>query len=354
MRILARLLTAGLVLAILLGASGCGGGEVSPGPTDELTPKPEPIKLKLINSQPADSTGGQVNSYFADLVEEYTNGQVVVDIYPGSQLFPATEQWEALVTGAIDMYADSTYYISPFIPDVMISYIDGVFESYKHAYAVLEESEFPRILAEKIEEAGPVKTLGILPGAMAMCVSNSVRETKHLKDCEGFRTQSSPGTPSIPLYDYAGMAAVPISYEETPAAFIQGVIDAVHFPPTAIKDLKLYETGKHMLCRYSLFFVGVLCVNKSAWESLPADIQDIIVNEVMPEVYEYHKLVFREDEDTALQIIEQNVETVNWVEQDDFDSYIESSLTHPTYKVQMLMIDPEILEVIDGIRPSSE
>ncbi len=354
MRRLARLLTAGLMLAVLLGASSCGGGEVSPGPTDGLTPKPEQIRLKLINSQPADSTGGIVHSYFADLVEEYTNGQVVVDIYPGSQLFPATEQWEALVTGAVDILADSTYYVSPYVPDVMISYIDGVFESYEHAYAVLEESEFPRILAEKIEEAGPVKTLGIHPGAMAMCVSNSVRETKRLKDLEGLRTQSSPGTPSIPLYDYTGMAAVPISYEETPAAFIQGVIDAVHFPPTAIKDLRLYETGKHMLCRYSLFFVGVLCINNNSWERLPADVQDTIVNDVMPKVYEFHKAAFREDEDTALEIIEQNVETINWVEQDDFDSYIEYSLTHPTYRVQMLMVDPEILEVIEGVRPGNE
>jgi TRAP-type C4-dicarboxylate transport system substrate-binding protein len=356
MRGICILLIGLLLVALVAGTIGCGGDEASPTPTGpvDATPTPEPITLKLASRSPEDSPGGEVHILFADLVEEYTDGRVTVDIYPGSQLFPATEQWDAMVSGAIDIYSDSSYYISPYVPDVMVFYMDGVFESYEHAYASLEETEMPQIMAERVEAAGPVKMLGLTPGAMALCVLNTVREADSLEDLDGLKCQSSPGSPSLPLYEYTGMAAVPISYEETTAAYVQGVIDAVHFPPTAFTDMGLDEAGEHMLCRYSLFFTGVMIMNEDSWESLPSDIQDIIMDRVMPETYEFHKRVFREDEDRALQVMEESIETVHWVTEDELAGYLEYAAAHPTIIVQTLMIDPEILEIIEEVRPSAQ
>ena len=148
------------VLVLMSGVAGCGGEEttLTPGETQTpaATPAPtiEPVTLKMVFSEPADSPSADFNNHFADLVEEYTDGRVTIETFPGGQLFPATEQWEAVVTGSIDIMADSSYYISQTIPDVMIFYMDGMFESYEHAYAVLEESEVPQILAERVEAAG--------------------------------------------------------------------------------------------------------------------------------------------------------------------------------------------------------
>jgi C4-dicarboxylate-binding protein DctP len=312
-----------LALALVAGALGCGGGEASPIPTPEASPTPtaaatppptvEPVTLKLASSLPADSAGGRSYSYFADLVEEYTNGRVTVDIYPGSQLFPATEGWEAVATGSVDILGDSSYWVSSSVPDMMVFYVDGVFESYDHAYAVMEESDVPQILAEKVEEAGPVKMLGLLPAGMALCVLNTVRETDELSDLSGLRSQSAPGAPPLPEYDYTGMVAVPLSLEETATAFVQGVIDAVNQAPTMIEQLGMYEIGKHMLCRYSMFATLALVVNDDSWDSLPMDVQDIIQDEIMPRTYEFFKTSYRESEDAALETIRQNIETMNWV-----------------------------------------
>lgn len=341
-----------LLLTLIVSAIGCGGGDETPAPTDGVrpTPTPEPITLKLVSSATADSMWGQVYQHFADLTEEYTSGRVTIDIYPGSQLFPASEQWEAMATGAIDIFADSSYYLSTYVPDVMAFYMEGFWESYEQAYAILEESELPQVLAEKIEAAGPVKMLGFFPGSMPLCVLNTVRETKELMDLEGLKTQGIPGSPSTAMYDYAGMLSIPIAYEEISTAFIQGIVDAVHYPPFVIVDLGLQETGKHMLCRTALFANFAIVMGSNAWDNLPDDIQDIMVNQVIPETYDFSKKQAQESEEAALDLIEQNVETVHWITQEDIEPYYEYARNHSVTRVQLLMVDPRVMEIIEEFR----
>jgi TRAP-type C4-dicarboxylate transport system substrate-binding protein len=345
---LRKVLAALLVLTLIVTVIGCGGDETSPTQTGET------VTLKLASSAASDAMFGLVYQHFADLVEDYTDGRVLIDIYPGSQLFPASEQWEALVSGTIDIFADSSYYLSTYVPDVMVFYMDGFWESYEHAYAVMEESELPQILTEKIEAAGPVKMLGFFPGSMPLCVLNKVRETKTLADLDGLKTQGIPGSPSTAVYDYTGMSSIPIAYEEVVAAFMQGVIDAVHYPPFVLVDLRLYETGEHMLCRTALYANFGIVMNGEAWDSLPADVQDTIVNQVIPETYAFGKSQSQESEEEALDLIADNVETVNWVTQEDIEPYLEYARTHSVTKVQLLMVEPRIMEIIEEYKPSAQ
>jgi len=85
---------------------------------------------------------------------------------------------------------------------------------------------------------------------------------------------------------------------------------------------------------------------------LPGDVQDIIVDRVMPDTYEYGKRVAREKEDEALEVIAENVETLHWVTEEDLAPYHEYALDHPVFKVQMLMVDPGIVQIIEDKRPS--
>jgi C4-dicarboxylate-binding protein DctP len=354
-----RMLTGLLLLALLAGAAGCGdGGEgkVTPTPTGAATPSPtptpKPITLKMVSSTKPDGAAVPTYRLFADLVEEYSDGRVTVDIYPNSQLYPVTEQWEAVATGSVDMLADASYWIYQYVPDVMVFYMDGVWESREHCYAALEDTDLPQVLAERIEDAGPVKALGFIPAALNMGIINSVKETKYLEDLRGMRIQSSPGAPPPAMYDYVGAKAIPVAIEEYSIAFIQGILDAVQMTADAIDAFMLYDTGQHVLWSISMFPNLVMIMNRDSWDGLPADVQDMIVNRIMPQVYEFDKQHYREVEESAMETIAQNVETVNWVTQQDLDAYVEYAKTHSIYKMQMLMVDPRIIEIVEQARPS--
>jgi TRAP-type C4-dicarboxylate transport system substrate-binding protein len=94
-------------------------------------------------------------------------------------------------------------------------------------------------------------------------------------------------------------------------------------------------------------------MNEQAWERLPGDIQDIILNRVMPEMYDYTKNLYRVEENAALEAIEQNVETMHWVTAEDAAPYYEYLPTHSLQIVQTLMIDPQIVQIIEDFRPSA-
>ena len=187
-----------------------------------------------------------------------------------------------------------------------------------------------------------------------MCLLNTVRETRDFTDLEGLKTQGSPGYPPSPLYDYSGMLSVPISVEEVTGAFMQGMLDAVNYPPTTMLELGLVEPAKHALFYYSLFITMGIVMHMDAWESLPADIQAIILNEVMPQVYEFSKRLSREVDDAAVAELQQSLESTHWVTEEGYASYYEYLPTHSLQKVQKLMIDPELLQMIDGLRPSRQ
>jgi TRAP-type C4-dicarboxylate transport system substrate-binding protein len=336
-----RLLATGLLTLVLVATCvGCGGDEVTSAP----------ITLTMVSTTKLDGAAAPAYQLFADLVEEHSDGRVVVDIYPNSQLYPATEQWEAVATGAVDMLADASYWIYQYVPDVMVFYVDGVWDGREHCYAALEDSELSQVLGERIAAAGPMKAIGFMPASLNMGIINSVRETRYLADLEGLRIQSSPGSPPPPMYDYVGAKGVPLSLEETSVGFRQGILDAVQMTADTIDGFRLYDTGQHVLWRISMFPNLVLIMNRDSWDSLPADLQDAIENEIMPQVYEFDKRNYREVEDAAMETIAQNVKTVNWVTEQDLDAYVEYAQTHPVYMMQMLMVDPRIIEIVEQIR----
>lgn len=357
MKLFTVLITAFLVTALIGAAVGCGGGEKAAPtstPAEEAgsTPTPEPILLKQISASPG--TSAEAYRLFGELVEKYTDGRVQIDFYPGSQLFPGTEQWEALVTGAVDILSDSTFWFRDAVPDILVFYLDATWESYDHAYAVLEESELISILGEKMAEAAPAKMLGIFPRSLTMSLLNTVKETRHFRDLEGLKTQGQPGYPSSPLYDFVGMASVPLSVEEVTAAFVQGIIDAVNYPPSTMLDLGLVEPARHALFYNSIFITTGIVMNSDSWEALPADIRDIIANKVMPEMYEFSKRISQEADAAAIAEVEQNVETAHWATEEDYATFYEYVPTHSLFKVQTLMIEPEIMQIVDDYRPSKQ
>jgi TRAP-type C4-dicarboxylate transport system substrate-binding protein len=95
-------------------------------------------------------------------------------------------------------------------------------------------------------------------------------------------------------------------------------------------------------------------INRDSWEGLPADIRDVITDEVWPEAYEFAKAFARQAEAEAVDLVSQNVETAHFVEQEELQDYFAFALEHDMTKVQLLMVDPRIMESIDALRPSRQ
>src|SRR6195952_2930270 len=72
-----------------------------------------PIVLKFSHVVAPDTPKGKGSLKFKELAEKYTNGKVVVEVYPNSQLYKDNEELQALQLGAVHMLAPSLAKFGP-------------------------------------------------------------------------------------------------------------------------------------------------------------------------------------------------------------------------------------------------
>src|SRR5258708_4762561 len=72
-----------------------------------------PIVIKFSHVVAPDTPKGKGSLKFKELGERYTNGKVVVEVYPNSQLYKDNEELQALQLGAVQMLAPSLAKFGP-------------------------------------------------------------------------------------------------------------------------------------------------------------------------------------------------------------------------------------------------
>src|SRR5258708_14247366 len=72
-----------------------------------------PIVIKFRHVVAPDTPKGKGSLKFKELGERYTNGKVVVEVYPNSQLYKDNEELQALQLGAVQMLAPSLAKFGP-------------------------------------------------------------------------------------------------------------------------------------------------------------------------------------------------------------------------------------------------
>src|ERR1700752_5353942 len=72
-----------------------------------------PVVIKFSHVVAPDTPKGKGSLKFKELAENYTNGKVVVEVYPNSQLYKDNEELQALQLGSVQMLAPSLAKFGP-------------------------------------------------------------------------------------------------------------------------------------------------------------------------------------------------------------------------------------------------
>ncbi|MFC1926447.1 TRAP transporter substrate-binding protein [Chloroflexota bacterium] len=355
MKKVAMFLTPLLVLSLLLGAVGCGGDEATPKPTAAPTAAPtatvptmEPVTWKLIHGYPETSLRGEIATKFEELMEEYTDGKIMVDVYHAGTLFSLSRSWEATVTGAVDVDLGVPYYAAQAVPWFTVFYMLGMWEGYDHMWNLITSDAFnAKMLADL--EPNNVHPLGAVANATLHGMATKV-EVKTWRDLEGLKVPHRAGAPIIPDEIVKGYVIVEVTPGEELIAFQTGLVDVNNPAVETLVAMECWEWADYIYIEGGMADISIVNVNKDSWDAIPAYYQDIITDEVFPEVQLFSFNRMKEKDATGVALLKENM-NVNEATAADLAEKWAAMLELVETQGALTMFGAEVIQIVDDARP---
>lgn len=205
----------------------------------------------------------------AELVREKTDGRVVIQVFPGSQLGNLSEMIDGVRIGSIQMGHHDFSSLDRIEPDVAVFNAPFAYRDPEHAMKATAEATSPVMqqINQKLVEKGGVRIVGnFYRGARQLTARYPVNSPA---DMQGKKFRAVP----VPLWNsmIKGMGAIPTPVEisEIMPALMTGLVDGQENPLNNIIARKMWEANKYVMMTSHMESVLAVFVNEDAWNSIP-------------------------------------------------------------------------------------
>lgn len=285
----------------------------------------ETYEMRIVHPYPDHTQHGRNMEFFKQKAEAYTDGRLKVTIYPNAQLGPAAQEASMVLSGTVE----ASYNLSGILEGVdpaeaiwsipfLIKVAPGQGE---HMRRVMKDETVNEILSRRLAEKG-LKRLGHIPTLTGfMLVGNNVRPVEKLEDFKGLRIRHPGGLMGELYIESLGGSPMTVAGAEVPIALQQGVVDGLVTTPVHYHDARWHT--KYMTLPFYASYGLPFFANLNWWNSLPADIQDIVMNKVIPETQAYAYKEVLELEKRYVEEMQKppyNV-SISWVSPEEMDRF---------------------------------
>ena len=230
---------------------------------------------RMATKMPVDSPEGQVFERFAELTEEYTDGELVIEVYPNEQLGKEDAVLEQLQAGIVNIYAEGFAYMRKWAPEVSWMTPAFVFDDYDH-WVRFMESDVVQSWFEKAAEESGVGPLGnptaILRGPFRVIVSNEPIET--LEDVQGLKLRMHPERLAIATWSHLGAEVITLPWTEVYQSIQKDIVQAVNSPIALVESMRFNEVAPH-ISRHNEYWQSIgFMMNLKAYEALDGETKE--------------------------------------------------------------------------------
>lgn len=248
---------------------------------------------------------GKAADFFAKRVEEITNGQIKVQVYPSAQLYDDDRVFMAMKMGNVQMAAPSFSKFTPLAPQFQLFDLPFIFRDTAHLHKVLD-GEVGEAIKKKIEDKGFV-ALDYWDAGFKQ-LSSSKKALIAPADAKGqkFRIMSSKVLEEQTKVVGGNPQVLPFS--EVYSALQQGVVDAAENPLSNFYNSKFHEVQSSLTISDHGYLGYLVVVSDKFWKSLDADLQSK-VRQAMKEATKFEREESAKDEAILLAKIEDYAKT---------------------------------------------
>ena len=198
---------------------------------------------------------------YCDRVAEVTKGEIEFKIFSGQSLVKAKQEYEAMISGAIDMCGNA--YITGYQPWFTYSQLLGYYMTYAEQMELLRKIR--PIIERELDKSG-IKLLWVHPAALLSFYSNK-GFIKTMDDFKGLKVRVG-GTYLAKAFKTFGAGVVSLSTAEQYTALQRGTVDATYVGTDSYLGFNLYEVAPYISNFEHPVFLNPIMMNKKAWNKI--------------------------------------------------------------------------------------
>jgi len=201
---------------------------------------------------------------------KYTNGKILIDVYPSSQLGAERDLIEGLRLGTVQLTIVNVAILNQFVPEFMVFQFPYLLKDYDHGVKVWNQVMRQRLSA-KMEKAG-LHVLGFVK-ASPRGVQTS-KPIMKLADLKGLRIRTMETKIFVDTYKAFNAIPTPIPYSELVSALQSGVVDGADQGFSAFLSSKTFQVTPYFAHLEIVQTLSPLLISQNIWNKIPKESRD--------------------------------------------------------------------------------
>ncbi|WP_413615590.1 TRAP transporter substrate-binding protein [Halomonas cupida] len=231
--------------------------------------------LNFAHTHPVEDAQHQAAEYFAELVNERSDGELQVRVFPNGQLGSDSAQVANARGGQVDIVLTGNPYFTGLVGELNVLDLPFLFDDYDHAYAVLD-GEIGQSLLDRLGEH-ELKGLAFWEIGFRN-LTNSRRPVESAADIEGLKLRTTPNPAHIAAFEALGANPTPMPFTELFTSLETRTVDGQENPVSLIRSANLYEVQDYLSLTAHAYTAAPLVMNKAKFDSLSAEQQQLLVD----------------------------------------------------------------------------
>lgn len=232
-----------LVIFIIIGGvlAACGGSDDEGGSEGDTYI----IDFSYVANEESPQHIG--SEKFKELVEERSEGQMTVELFPNGQLYSSeVEAYEAVQSGNVEMTYGASDALAGIDNNFTALGFPFLFPDVESAHEALD-GELGQTLFEGLEDSG-LKGLAYAEAGMRH-ITNNQHPINTLEDLDGLLVRTLENPLHISIFEALGANASPYAYGELYSALQQNTFHAQDNPIINVIDMAFYEVQDYLTIR---------------------------------------------------------------------------------------------------------
>lgn len=262
-----------ILTGAILSAAGIAG--CTKEPSDPQGGTYNKVNLSMAVNGTDTQIDSLVANHFAQLVNERSEGNVTIDVFPNDTLAGgnSTKGVEYIATGGSDLGAYATSVLANLEPRISVATIPWSFTSYQDARETID-STGGAYYAQILEPKG-ITYLGSFHNGFRQ-LTNSKRAVTKPEDLKGLKIRVPGSAVYMNVFDALGANPTAMSWSEVFTAIQQGTIDGQENGCSITKSAKMDEIQAYMTIWNYSYENDLFIANTKIWNSLDENTQELL------------------------------------------------------------------------------